>query len=309
MVQKIVLDTDIGDDIDDAIALCFAARRPELDLLAVTTSCVCTHQRGRMVAKQLRLLGRDDVPYAPGLTLPLTPVEDGERERMARRVPLEYDFVGDEEVVRPPACGDAVDLMYETIRAHDGEVALVSIGPLTNVAALLQRHPDAPGRLKCLAMMAGEFPGARREYNMAADAVASRVVLRSDVPKWLGTWGVTRRVAMGPADVAALRTRGDAVCQSLVEQIEMWWPHRGSKPGPVVYDVCPIVWCFRPEWFVTEPHRLDVVADGPDRGRNVASETAPLTEVTADVEAPRVLGMLMDTLLRQQGSASPEPTT
>lgn len=303
MAQKMILDTDLGDDIDDAIALCFAARRPEIDLLAVTTCHVCTRERGRMVAKLLSLLGSDHVPYAAGPTLPLTPVDAETRRAYASRTPLEYAFVAEEEEVRAPACDDGVELLYETICAHDGEVCLVTIGPLTNVGELFRRHPDAAGRLACIALMGGDLPGGKREYNMSADPVASGIVLDTQTPKFLGTYAVTRRVVMRQPEIDALRSSRDPVCRALVGQIDLWWPHRGQKPGPVVYDMCPIVWSFDPGRFETRTRRIGVITEGPERGRNTETETAAAVQVSVDVQERVLLDMLMQTLLTGQRPA------
>jgi inosine-uridine nucleoside N-ribohydrolase len=254
-----------------------------------------------MVARMLSLLDRDDVPYAAGPTSPLTPQDAAQRQAAGRRRPLEYAFVGDETPVRPPACGDAIELMYQTICEHAGEVTLVTIGPLTNAATLFRRHPDAAGRLCGLAMMAGNLPEGKAEYNVACDPVAADLALRSPLRKFLGTWEVTRRVVMGPYEIAALRASADPACRGLVEQIDLWWPHRGSKPGPVLYDVCPLAWRFRPEWFAVAERRLGVSVDGPDRGRTRDAPDAPAIAVSVDAQADRVRDLLMETLLEGGG--------
>ena len=150
MAQKVIIDTDIGDDIDDAIAISFAVRRPELDVLAITTCYGPTRKRCRMLAKQLALLGRDDIPVAAGPETLLSYANDKHEEHLANWTPMEYDFVGDEEEVRAPDPRGAVELIYDTICRHEGEVTLVPIGPLTNIATLFREHPDAAQKLKCL---------------------------------------------------------------------------------------------------------------------------------------------------------------
>jgi len=297
MAQKIILDTDIGDDIDDAIALSFAVRRPELEVLAVTTCHLCTTERGRMAAKQLRLLHAEHIPWAPGPRLPLTPADEAARRKFATRVPFEYAFVREGEEVAPPAHHDAVELQYDLICRHPGEVMLVPIGPLTNLATLFTRHPDAADKLKGIAMMGGDFPDPKREYNMACDPDASKIVLATGAPKFMGTYAVTRQVVMGQAEVEALRQSPDPACAALAEQVDLWRPHSGNKPGPVVYDVCPIMWCFRPDLFTTRRYAIDVVTDGPERGRNVEREGATLIDVSMSVDAAAALALLMGTLL------------
>jgi len=297
MVRKIILDTDIGDDIDDAIALTFACKRPEIELLAVTTCHLCTNERARLAAKQLRLL-RADVPYAAGPRLPLTPVGEEERRRFSQKRPIEHAFVKDGEALPPPAAEDAIELMYDVVSRFPGQVALVTIGPLTNAASLLERYPDADEKLECIAMMGGDYPGSKREYNMSADPLASAMVLRSRTVKFMGTWEVTRGVVMADRDLAALRAAEDPACEGLVEQIDLWWPHRGKKAGPVVYDMAPILWSYDPSWFETAEYRIGVLTDGPERGRNVILPDARPVRVSVAMNADGAHDLLMETLLR-----------
>jgi purine nucleosidase/pyrimidine-specific ribonucleoside hydrolase len=301
MRHKVIIDTDIGDDIDDVIAISFAVRRPELDVVAITTCFGPTAKRGRLLAKQLSLLGRDDIPYAPGPRLPMTPVSDERRRTLETNSPFEYDFVGDDEQVRPPASDDAVEFLYETICRHAGDVTLVTIGPLTNIGLLFQRHPDAADKLKCIAMMAGNFPIVpplvRNEYNMRADYVASKIALGTKTPKFLGTWEITQRVVMLEPELAALRAGKDPAIAGIVRQIDLWWAYKGEKKGPVIYDMCPILWRFDPSCFTTRKYRIDVLTDGPEAGKNVESPSATPIDVSMGIREADVLRLLMDTLL------------
>ena len=299
MAQKIIIDTDIGDDIDDAIAISFAVRRPELEVLAITTCYGPTGKRCRMLAKQLALLGRDDIPIAAGPQALLSYANDKHEEYLANLTPTEYDFVGDEEAVRAADPRGAVDLIYDTICRHAGEVTLIPIGPLTNIATLFREHPDAAQKLKCLAIMAGNFPLQKKEYNLGGDLAASDIVLSAGLPAFLGTWGVTRRVVMLQPELDALRASDDPACRGLVEQIDLWWPHKRQKPGPVIYDVCPMVWTFDSSFFTTEEHHLRIITDGANRGCMRAAGDAPPVQVTVDMREHEVLSMLMETLLNE----------
>ena len=299
--QKIIIDTDIGDDIDDVIAVSFALRRPELDVVGISTCFGPTKKRGRILSKQLSLLGRDDIPYSCGPSVPITPVSDERREQLVNGSPTEYDFVGDDEEVRRPASDDGIEFLYEKICQHAGEVILVTIGPLTNIGTLFQRHPDAADKLKCMAMMCGEYPGDKLEWNMKGDVLASKIVMDTRTPKFLGTYEMTRRVVMLPAEVERLRDSDDAAMQAIAEQVDLWKPHALLKPGPVVYDVCPMVWCFDKNYFTTESCRIDVITEGDQAGRNFLSEDAAPVEISTGIRENDVLEMLMRTLLERTG--------
>ena len=124
----IILDTDIGTDIDDAFTLALILHSPELDLLAVTTASGDTQARARLAAKLLREAGRPEVAVAagePGKPLPI------DQCRWAG------DFSSPALTQQP-----AVEFLKEQIEKRPGEITLVPIGPLTNVGALLRRYPE-----------------------------------------------------------------------------------------------------------------------------------------------------------------------
>jgi len=295
--HKIIIDTDYGDDIDDAIAVSFAAKWPEVEVLAVTTCHVCVRERALMAAKQLRLLGAGHIPCAAGLPRPLAPADADTERRFAERQPATFGFVEEGDSAHVSAT-EAVDLIHRLLQAHPGQVTLVAIGPLTNVAALFQRHPDTVDLVKAVAMMGGDFPGQRKEYNIACDPEAAAKVFAQPVAKFLGTWDVTRRVVMGQAEINALRASPLPACQGLVRQIDLWWPRKGAKTGPVVYDIAPILWTVDPSFFTCRAHRLDVVVQGADRGRTVESPQGHVMDVSMDMRDKDALDLLMKTLLK-----------
>lgn len=130
----IVLDTDIGGDIDDAFALALVVASPELQLRAVTTVSGDTQARARIAAKMLQAAGRTDVPVAAG--------EAGK--------PLDTSQASWAEgfnsaALRPEK---ALDLMKSEVDRGHGQTVLVAIGPLTNIAAFLKRYPNEKIKIK-----------------------------------------------------------------------------------------------------------------------------------------------------------------
>jgi len=294
---KVILDTDIGDDIDDALAVAFALRRPELDVKAITTVWGQTDLRTRLLAKLLAVLGRDDIPIASGHSLPLREVDEAKRKVLETRVPCQCAFVKEEEVVRGPTCESAEELIVRTVEEHASDICVATIGPMTNLGAVIRDHPDITSKIRRLSMMGGCYALNRSEYNVACDPEAAGIVLRSDGDKFLGTWEVTRRVVMREPEIERLRRAGTALSGALSELIALWMPHRGQKPGPVLYDLSALLWCYAPEYYTTVRRALDVETEGRHtRGYTVKVPGAPTTQVTTDMRADEVLALFMDTV-------------
>ena len=296
-MQKIIIDTDIGSDIDDALALAFALLRPELDVKAITTVYGRTDLRARLTAKLLRIMGREDVPVAPGLRLPLESPDDERRRRLEENVPCQCAFVPDDEELPPFASEDAVAFMKDIIEQNPGEVAIVTIGALSNLGALLRDHAGLCDKIPFVSMMGGNLELNRREHNINCDPDAARIVFESGVPMFLGTWEVTRRVVMLPPQIDILANVETPLCRALSELIQLWMPHRGAKRGPVLYDVSAVLACFDRKYFAAEPKRVCVETKGEfTRAYTVVMPGDPNMEVTTDINERAVLRLFMDTV-------------
>jgi purine nucleosidase len=171
---KVLLDTDPGSDIDDAIALAYLARHPDCELLGVTTVTGDVRKRAAIIEVVLRAFGREGVPIAAGARDVLL-YGPGQPE-----VP-HYEFIADlpHRLDRPEYA--AVDFLREKIKENPGDVTLLTIGPLTNAATLLLMDPEIVGSIKQVVSMAGWFHFAQQgseqgtEWNAECDPLASAI--------------------------------------------------------------------------------------------------------------------------------------
>jgi inosine-uridine nucleoside N-ribohydrolase len=193
---KLLLDTDIGYDIDDAVCLAYLLAHPDAELLGITTVTGEANRRAMMASAQCKVAGKS-IPIYPGAEQPLlvaTIQAHAPQADALSRWPHETEF----------PVGQAVDFMRRTIRAHPGEITLLAIGPLTNIATLFSLDPEIPMLLKSLVLMNGQFIGENRvaEWNVQLDPHASAIVYKAPVPV-LRSVGldVTLQVAMGAAEV------------------------------------------------------------------------------------------------------------
>lgn len=179
MVQSVILDTDIGTDIDDTWALAMLLASPELDLRLVTTVSGDTRHRAALSARLLAGAGRHDVPIGIGIggPLKLPPILQGKPQAA---------FVGPDEAAlaaHPQVHTDGVDAMIATILAATDPVTVIAIGPLTNVAEALRRCPRIVERARLVGMHGSVRVGYRgaatpsAEYNVFADAKAAQAAL------------------------------------------------------------------------------------------------------------------------------------
>jgi len=228
MTRRIVLDTDIGTDVDDALALALALASPELELVAVTTVSGDAALRARIAARLLALAGRSDVPVHAGCEAPLT--AGGGFARFGHEGQGILDDVHD--VRDAIAAEPAVDALRRLFRA-DEELELVAVGPLTNIAAALERDPGLARRIARLTLMGGWIRSAAIagrpllpavDYNLCSDAVASQRVLSAGIPTRLVPVDVTVQVWLTEADVEGLERAPAPVPRTLARAVRLWAP-------------------------------------------------------------------------------------
>ena len=191
--QKIWLDTDIGSDIDDALALAFLLNRPDCDLLGLSTVTEIEEQRAKLASVLCRIAEKEISIY-PGTRTSLLVEPPQKTVPQAIALPKyahDTDFSA-------PAFG-AVAAMRAAIRANPGEVTLLGIGPMTNIALLFAVDPQIPGLLKQLVLMCGHFttPDKNCEWNALNDPHATAIVYAAPVEKHISIGlDVTRQVTM-----------------------------------------------------------------------------------------------------------------
>lgn len=225
MPEKILLDTDIGSDIDDAICLAYLLAQPQCELLGITTVSGEPVQRARMVSAQCKIAGKN-VPIYPGAAEPLLIAQKQPKApQAAALVNWEHE--------RDFPQGEAVEFLRRTIRAHPGEITLLTIGPLTNIALLFSVDPEIPRLLKQLVMMCGVFTGhlperpTKLEWNALLDPHATAIVYRAPVRihRSLGL-DVTTQVVMGADEV---RSRFQIqLLRPVLDFAEVWFQQRSE---------------------------------------------------------------------------------
>ena len=169
----LLLDTDIGSDIDDAVALAYLLRHPRCELLGITTVTGDVRRRAALAEILCRAAGKPKVPIHLGRREPLAN-GPGQPE-----VP-QYAPVADLPHRLDREENTAVEFLRRTIRARPGEVTLLTVGPFGNAAILFALDPEIPRLLKGLVSMGGRFFPSGREWNADRDPAATAIVYAAD---------------------------------------------------------------------------------------------------------------------------------
>lgn len=260
----VIIDTDIGSDIDDMWALAFALKSPELDIKLIVSDSGDTVGRAKIVAKMLEVAERTDIPVAVGIPLDST---------QALR---QGDWVADYQLEAYPGevYHDGIGAIIDTIMSSPETITILALGPVPNLAAALQREPRIVEKAKIVGMHGsireGRFgsPKIIPTYNVMIQTKACQMVFEAD-------WDI----ALTPVDSCSwARLRGDKyravrdcqdpLIQALIENYRLWAPHAQWVQGvdveyqsSTLYDVATVYLAFSDELFEMERLGIRVTDD------------------------------------------------
>ena len=220
--MKVILDTDIGTDIDDAWALGYALKSPAFDVLGVTVTDGDTPARGRLACKLLHRLGRTDVPVAVGRRTPAVPAD---------RIDYQFTWAEDFDAYKPVAA-PAVQFIADTIRRNPNEVTLIAVGPLHNIGDLVHQHPDVVPLVKRVVLMSGSIganawsASAVAEWNVKLAIPEAQVVYAAHWPLTIVPLDSTTYMQLQDQEREALRKAGTPLVVALEALLRLWtdWP-------------------------------------------------------------------------------------
>lgn len=249
MATPIVLDTDIGTDIDDVYALILAVASPELDVRAVSTVNNDVSLRSRIAKKILHLAGCGNIPVISGSGESLTPGEN--------RGWCGYEGRGmdlSDVPIEPADRWAAADrIAQEAERAHlaGHPLTLVTIGAMTNAALAIERHPTSMALVERIVAMASNFAGfgpenARPEHNVACDPTAVQTVLESGIPITLVGLNVTCQTCLTRDDMRSLCSSSTPLARAIAAMHHIWLDFIQSDGSPM-HDPLALAYTFRPD--------------------------------------------------------------
>lgn len=250
----IILDTDIGDSIDDAMALAFALRSPELDVRAVTTVIDDVEGKTRLAWKMLGIYNRRDIALAMGASEPLL-------DPTTASTSNEFQVLTRNDVVPDAARRRAADLIIDTLLQARGKITVVAIGPLTNIALALKTDPRIKNNIERIVLMGGAYISQEAEYNIKRDRAAAEIVFQSGVPITAVGLDVTAQCKLRDKDLDRMRAAIDPAGTFLTRLLDLA-EEQTHDPNPTLYDPLAIAALFRPDLFEMQPGTVHVQLDG-----------------------------------------------
>jgi purine nucleosidase len=264
--RNVVLDTDIGSDVDDALALGMLLGSPEVELVGVTTVYGDTELRARLARRLIGLAGAD------------VPCNAGARETLAGR---SVWWAGHEGALFADLAAEQVDaatgadfLVDAARRMSDLDV--IAIGPLTNIATAI----EAGAEFRHLTVMGGSFTTDQPEHNFRSDPEAARIVFTSGIPATVCGLEITEQVRITSEGVTRIAAAG-RLGAALAAEIDQYWRFRGQQYN-TPHDPVAALTLLRPDLFQTAPVDVAVSTEEP-AGVSVATPapSSPVRVVTA----------------------------
>jgi inosine-uridine nucleoside N-ribohydrolase len=263
---RVIIDTDPG--VDDALALFLAMRSPELKIEAITAVAgnVPLNLTLPNALRMVEIAGRDDIPVAAGAHGPL----------LRRLVTATYahgeNGLGGAvfpEPKRKPVAEPAAEFIRQIVRRHPGEIALLTIGPLTNIAAALNSDAELARMVGALVMMGGSLSGGNitpaAEFNIYVDPEAARVVFQSGIPITMVGLDVTRKTSLTDEHVRVLEAAQNPVSQAaatIARNALNRNRERGFLSGPNMHDSLAVAGFIDPSLLQFQDYYVDVETTG-----------------------------------------------
>jgi purine nucleosidase/pyrimidine-specific ribonucleoside hydrolase len=291
--KKIILDTDIGDDIDDLFALNLLANSPEVELLGVTTVFRNAEKRAKMAAYALKEINRGNIPVYAGADQPLICVpetivaeeilkKEKRDEKGKYLIPQYAEYMNSAEY----RSDNAVEFIVEQARKYGKELHLVLIGAFTNAALAIRTYPEVMKTIAEITVMGGCYNQNYPEWNILCDPEAARIVFSFGVPVKAVGIDVTSKCKLTKKFRQELKEKNVRGCRLLTEMTEKWFSHYLVET-PVMHDPLAVSTLISDEFVKFKEEKIKVVLEGENRGETIIAEDGNPVQVAIDVDCEK----------------------
>ncbi len=295
---KIIIDTDLGDDSDDVLALGLALRLEECELLGITTVFRNTNLRTEMVLKLLDIYKRPDIKVYSGIGKPLL-----KNEFDINEIPCQYSVFSDKTNLKP-AFGDAIDFIINSVRENK-DLTVVAIGPLTNLATAVVKAPDVMKKAKVV-LMGGNYKTTYPEWNIYCDPESAKIVFENIDDITMVGLDVTVGCILDEKYITPLKTSNKKTLNTLYNVMKAWENHSGH---PItLHDPLTLAYVFNNDLLKIEEKEIIVDCYGKYTAGATLCPASPydsyvpnnkLIKVATDVKKEEFINMFVDKLLTE----------
>jgi len=296
---RIILDTDIGDDIDDAFALALALRSPEVELIGITTAWGDTALRARLVNRFLKDSGADPIPVLVGVPT---------------KSPTAFSQSAWAEQGTPsPSQPGAVEFILSQAAKSPGEVTLVAIGPLTNIGAAIEKDAASFRKFKRVVLMGGSLrrgygdlgytrdKGPAPEYNIYSDVAAAQKLFTSGVPIFMMPLDSTQ-LLLDENKRTLVFAAGIPMTNSLAA-LYFQWVKQTRTPTATLFDVMAVAYAVDPKLCPVEPFHITI----DEKGMTSPTPGAPNASACLNSDSDQFFHFLLPRLMGIAGKAVHSP--
>ena len=302
--SRLILDTDIGTDVDDCLALALLLGSPEVRLEGITCVYGDVALRSRMCRKLLALRGggSEAIPVSRGIErtiLGVGPIHWVGHEGVG--------LLDDADDLPPEQDDHAVDVIVRTVMANPGQIHLLAVGPLTNVAVAFLREPRLATAVGHLTIMGGFFrnegdPGPIVEHNYRCDPEAAHIVLSSGAPITLVPLNVTTRVNIDTAGAARIAAVGTPFHRAVADQVARY-PTFRQRGFTHLHDPLAAACILEPDLVTFKDLYVTIELADPARAgythaQEPSAERPANVRVALDVDVPAAEAAVIDRIMR-----------
>lgn len=287
--QKIILDTDIGTDIDDAWAQGFVTKYANFETLAITITDDDTPARAKVACKLLKAAGRTDIPVAVGR----------KTEEPGRGVDFQFTWAEDFTAYRPVKT-PAAEMIVNLARKFPGQITLLAVGPLQNVADALRLEPALPKLLRRVVLMSGNVYGRAGnqsvipEWNVKVSIKDSQVVYAAGLPMTIVPLDSTTLVQLNDGERERVRKRGSDLSNALEALYRLWLVNRNSRM--TLHDQLAVAETALPGKLFGKMETLNLIVD--DKGFTKVDANGKPVRVCLEPKRDEFMALYLDTLLQ-----------
>lgn len=260
----VIIDTDIGIDIDDTWALGYVLKCPELEVKLITSTNHNTELKAKIIAKFLENVGRADIPIGVGI------------DKKGPKGPFRK-WVGNYNLSEYAGeiYEDGISAMISMITESSQKVSIIGLGPLTNIAQALKEDSSLVNNSRFIGMQGGirtfyeDLPNLKTEYNIVQDITAARMVFGSDWEKAITPLDTCGLVRLSGAHFEEISESSDRICLEVMEHTKIWAEKRGvyekmleEKSTSTLYDTVAIYLAYSEAFLIMEELSILITDDG-----------------------------------------------